>query len=220
VKRIAFPLLLLLAAACASSTSPSKSVVENNEPRRALGTENGVRIDVEIYSDSLTTSSSIPLKYDITNHRDKTILVADLIPQGNYDPDTQTVTVNLGTEIPGQNFLPRLIAIRPEERKSFSTAAHVVIAANPGTPWTPRPSGVRVRLNFLENTPPFAKLVEIPEKAVYDPKLAADLFQKWVETNETVVTNTLPMRWASGSRTAMEATPAAPPPRRGRGGRP
>src|SRR5204863_2624223 len=137
-----------------------------------------------------------------------------------YDSDTQTVTVNLGTEIPGENFLPRLIAIRPDERKSFSTAAHIVIAANPGTPWTPRPNGVRVRLNFLDDTATFAKLVEIPEKAVYDPKLAADLFQKWVENNENVVTNILPMRWQGGMAGLADQAPSPTPTRRGRPGRP
>jgi len=216
---MALPLLFVVAATACSSAS--KPIVDSTEPRRALGTENGVRIDVEIYSESLSTNSSIPIKYDITNGREKTILVADLIPQGNYDPDTQTVTVNLGTEIPGENFLPRLIAIRPQERKSFQTAAHVIIAANPGTPWSPRPNGVRVRLNFLDDTATFSKLVEIPEKAVYDPKMASDLFQKWVENNETVVTNILPMRWQGGGATLMGGDgPAPPPTRRGRGGKP
>lgn len=217
VKQMTLPLLLVVAAACASSSKP---IVESREVRRALGTENGVRLDVEIAGESLTPNSSIAIKYDITNHRNKTILFADLIPQANYDPETQTVTVNLGTEIPGE-FLPRLIAVRPEERKSFSTAAHVVIAANPGTPWTPRPNGVRVRLNFLDDSTTFSKLIEIPEKAVYDPKLAADLFQKWVDNNETVVTNVLPMRWqGANSLFGDGATPTAPPPRRGRPGRP
>ncbi len=205
-----------MAAACASSPTPA---VDVKEPRRALGTENNVRIDAEVYSDSLTPSSTIPIKYDVTNHRQRTILVADLIPVAVYDPDTQTVTVSLGAEIPGENFLPRLIAIRPEERKSFSVSAHVAIAANPGTPWTPRPNGVRIRLNFLDDTVTFAKLIDIPEKAVYDPKLAADLFQKWVENNEAVVTNTLPMRWQGGAM-AMESSPSLPPPPRRRPGRP
>ena len=212
-------LIAVVVAACASSNS--KPINESKEPRRAVGTENGVRIDVEVYSESLTPNASIPIKYDITNHRNQTILVADLVPSGTYDSDTQTVTVNLGTEIPGENFLPRLIAIRPEERKSFTTSAHVVIAANPGTPWTPRPNGVRVRLNFLDDTSTFSKLIEIPEKAVHDPKLAADLFQKWVDNNETVVTNILPMRWQGSSTMFGDAsTPLSQPTRGRRPGRP
>jgi hypothetical protein len=215
VKRNAL-LLLLVAVSAACSSSSSKPINESKEPRRAVGTENGVRIDVEVYSESLMPSASIPIKYDITNHRNKTILVADLIPSGTYDSDTQIVTVNLGTEIPGENFLPRLIPVRPEERKSFSTTAHAVIAANPGTPWTPRPNGVRIRLNFLDDTTTFSKLIDIPEKAVYDPKMASDLFQKWVENNETVVTNILPMRWQGGMATMSDSgTPSLGTPRRG-----
>ncbi len=215
-------LLLLLVAAAAACTSSSQPINESKEPRRALGTENGVRIDVEVYSESLTPNSTIPIKYDITNHRKETILVADLLPLGTYDSDTMTVTVNLGTEIPGENFLPRLIPIRPEERKSFSSSAHVAIVANPGTPWTPRPNGVRIRLNFLDDTSTFSKLIDIPEKAVYDPKMASDLFQKWVENNETVVTNILPMRWQGGTASITDqGTPSLGTPRRGRGsGRP
>ena len=214
VKRNALLLLLMAAAAACSSTS-SQPINESTEPRRALGTENGVRIDVEVYSESLTPNSTIPIKYEITNHRKETILVADLIPIGSYDSDTQTVTVSLGTEIPGANFLPRLIPVRPEERKSFSTSAHVSIAANPGNPWTPQPHGVRIRLNFLDDTTTFAQLIDIPEKAVYDPKLASDLFQKWVENNETVVTNVLPMRWQGGTASLTDqGTPSLGTPRR------
>ena len=214
-------LLLLLVAVSAACSSSSQPINESKEPRRAVGTENGVRIDVEVYSESLMPNASIPIKYDITNHRNQTILVADLIPSGTYDSDTQTVTVNLGTEIPGENFLPRLISVRPEERKSFSTTAHAVIAANPGTPWTPRPNGVRIRLNFLDDSTTFSKLIEIPEKAIYDPKMASDLFQKWVENTETVVTNIRPMRWQGGAASISDqGTPTLQPPRRGRTGRP
>jgi hypothetical protein len=229
VRRLALLLIALsFTFSCASSTAPSpgassasKPVAEQEEPRRALGTMNDVRIDVAVYSDKLTPNTVVPIKWDITNHRDRTILVADLIPNAMYDPDTRTVTVDLGSEIPGENFLPRLIAVRPQERKSFSGSAHVNIAANPVSPWTPKPNGIRVRLNFLDDTSTFAPLIEIKEKAVYDPKLADALFQKWVDNNETVVTNTLPMRWSGGMAAEEGLTPATDPRRAGRGrGRP
>ena len=60
----------------------------------------------------------------------------------------------------------------------------------------------------------FEKLISIPERAVHDPQLAEQLFPKWVEGNETVFTNTLPMRWVATG----EETPATPPTRRGRRG--
>ena len=211
--------LVLFVVACASSSKP----VDMTQPRRVLGTEADVRLDALVYSDRLSESTSIPITYDITNHRSSTILVADMLPLATYDPETLTVTVALGSEIPGENFLPRLIAVRPEEKKSFTTVAHVAIVARPGTPWSPRPNQVRIKLNFLGDTKPFAQLVDIHEKAVYDPKLAADLFTKWVDGNETVLTNTLPMRWTGGGvGAAVTDAPTFVQPRRGgrRGDRP
>jgi hypothetical protein len=206
----ALPLFLILIATACSSTKP----VDMKEPRRVVGTENDVRVDAEIYGDRLGPSVTIPLKYDITNHRPTPILIADLIPESSYDPETHTVTVTIGAEIPGEQFLPRLIPIQPGERKSFTSAVRVIIVFNASSPWLPRPNALRFKINFLGDPKPFEKLVSIPERAVHDPQLAAELFPKWVEGNETVITNTLPMRWGVGG----EETPAQSPTRRGRRG--
>jgi hypothetical protein len=210
VKRSSVLSALLVLVAC-TSTKP----VDMKEARRVVGTESDVRVDAEVYGDRLGPNITLPVKYDVTNHRNTTILIADLIPESTYDPETHMVTISIGSEIPGEQFLPRLIPIRPGERKSFSTAAHVVIVANPGSPWVPRPNALRLKVNFLSDPMPFEKLIAIPEKAVHDPVLAAQLFPKWVEGNETVFTNTLPMRW---NTVTEEATPAATPSRRRRGG--
>lgn len=203
--------LWLFLVAC-TSTKP----VSMNEPRRVLGTDNDVRIDAEITGDRLGPNVTLPMQYDITNNRRTTILIADLIPESTYDPETHTVTVNIGSEIPGEESLPRLIPIRPGERKSFKTAAHVTIVANTASPWIPRPNALRLKVNFLSDPEPFQKLIAIPERAVRDPQLAAQLFTKWVEGNETVFTNALPMRWATAP--SEETEPAATPGRRRRGG--
>jgi len=210
VKRSSVLALLLVLVAC-TSTKP----VDMKEARRVVGTESDVRVDAEVYGDRLGPNITLPVKYDVTNHRNTTILIADLIPESTYDPETHMVTISIGSEIPGEQFLPRLIPIRPGERKSFSTAAHVVIVANPGSPWVPRPNALRLKVNFLSDPMPFEKLIAIPEKAVHDPVLAAQLFPKWVEGNETVFTNTLPMRW---NTVTEEPTPATTPSRRRRGG--
>lgn len=205
--------LLLLSAVVAGGCSTTKPI-DMKESRRVVGTENGVRVDAEVFGDSLSSNTSVALKYDITNQRATPILVADLIPQANYDSETQTVTVDIGTEIPGGQFLPRLIPIASGEKKSFATGVHVVIAAaNAASPWQPRPNALRLKINFLGETKPFEKLIAIPEKAVHDPRLADQLFSKWVERNETVVTNPLPMRWNAAP--AEEATPMANPRRPG-----
>lgn len=210
MKRFALLSLMLVTVGCAS-TRP----VDMKEARRVVGTENGVRVDAEVFGDRLTPNTSIALKYDITNQRGAAILVADILPEANYDPDTQTVTISIGTEIPGEQFLPRLIPIQPGEKKSFQAGVHVIIVANPATPWQPRPNALRLKINFLGETQAFADLISMPEKAMHNPQLAEVLFPKWVEGNETVMTNTLPMRWGLGAD-----DPQAPglPSRRGRRG--
>src|SRR4030081_1310177 len=119
------------------------------EARRVVGNENGVRVDGEVFGDKLTPNMSLAVKYDITNQRANQILVADILPQANYDAETHTVTVNIGTEIPGEQFLPRLIPIQSGEKKSFSTGVHLVITANPVNPWQARPNALRLKINFL-----------------------------------------------------------------------
>ena len=202
--------LWVFLVACSSSKP-----IDMSEPRRVVGTESDVRVDAEVYGDRLGPSVNVPVKYDVTNHRQATILIADLIPESTYDPETHTVTISIGAEIPGEEFLPRLIPIRPGEKKSFSTSAHVVIVANTASPWIPRPNALRLKINFLGNSQPFEQLISIPEKAVHDPKLAAQLFPKWVEGNETVFTNALPMRWITAP--AEESPEPAAPGKRRRG---
>jgi len=185
-------LLMLTLTGCATNTQS----VDMNEPRRIVGTENDVRVDAQIFGEKLGASTSIPLKYDVTNDRSEAIAIADLIPEATYDPDTQTVTVSIGAEVPGAELLPRLIAIAPGEKKSFSTVARVnILVARAVTPNSRFPNALRLKINFLSDTAQFRELIAMPERAMYNPKLADQLFPTWLEKNETVYTNTVPMRW-------------------------
>lgn len=218
MKRVGCALVLLLAAACTSTAPPvpasKPGSIDMKQARRMVGTENNVRVDAEIYGEELVQGSSISIKYDITNQRSTPILIADLIAQTTYDPDTRTVTIDIGSEIPGEEVLPRLMSIPAGDRRSFNGGAHINIHIAGDSPWVPKPRALQLRVNFLGDPAPFVKLVDIPERAVRDPKLAAELFPKWVEGNETVTTNALPMRWQSARTTGIEDSP---PPRRRRG---
>ena len=185
-------LLLLTLTGCATNTAS----VDMDEPRRIVGTENEVRVDAQIFSERLSTSTTIPVKYDVTNQREEAIAIADLIPVASYDPDTQTVTVSIGSEVPGAELLPRLIAIAPGEKKSFSTVARVnILTGGAVTPNSRFPNALRLKVSFLSDTTQFRELIAIPERAVHNPKLADELFPAWLEKNETVYTNAVPMRW-------------------------
>jgi len=209
VRKSSFAAALLVLAGCAST-----STVDMEEPRRVVGTENNVRIDAQVFGDHLSESARIAIKYDITNERNETIAIADLVPEASYDPDTQTVTVNIGSEVPGHEFLPRLLTIPPGEKKSFDAVARInVIVSRTVTPTTRFPNALRIKLNFLGDTSRFEQLIAIPERAVRSRELADELFPVWLERNEAVFTNALPMRWTF----EPESTPGRRP-RTGRRG--
>jgi hypothetical protein len=134
----------------------------------------------------------------------------------DYDPETRTATIDIGSEIPGEEVLPRLISIPSGGRRSFNVGAHVNIRVPPSSLFTPNPRALQLRVNFLSDPKPFLKLIDIPEKAVHDPQLAAELFPKWVEGNETVTTNALPMHWRGQRPSAIEDPSTPSQGRRGR----
>lgn len=200
MNRSVLPLLLILLATGCASTARS---IDPDEPRRVVGTENDVRIDAEVFGDKITGAASVPVRYEITNQRATPIAVADMVTASSYDEETRTVTVDIGSEVPGNELLPRLITIAPGEKKSFSTTARVRMRLPIGGRGSVAsfPAALRIKLNFLGgDLTPFGRLLTITEKAISDRALADALFSTWVEMNEVVYTNSIPMRW-EGLRT-------------------
>ena len=116
--------------------------------------------------------------------------------------------------------LPRLVVIEPGETKSFSTIARVKFVMPPRNidpQFGMAPAGFRLKLNFLGDTEPFRVLIGIKEAAVADAKLADALFPLWLERNEVVYTNAIPMRWAARARELGDTEERRVPSRR-RGG--
>lgn len=210
-------LLLLLLAGCAST-----GTVDMAEPRRIVGTENLVRVDAQVSAEHVAPGAQIPITYEITNQRETPIAVAELIPETSYDADTRMFTVSIGSEVPGNTLLPRLILIGPGEKKSFSAMARLLYVAPPRTvdPNAQNaPAGFRLKLNFLGDPEPFRELIGIKEVAVADSKRADELFPLWLERNEVVYTNAVPMRWTGRTRGMFGDGPdqRTPARRRGRG---
>lgn len=211
---------LFLLTACASSSS---APVNMNEPRRVVGTESAVRVDAEI-TDSLGATAPIGITYQITNQRGTAIAVADIVPETSFDAETRTVTVSIGSEVPGATMLPRLVRIAPGQTKSFTTSARLptLIPTRSADPAASNTTLLRLKVNFLGDTAPFQELIDIPERAVADAKRADELFATWLERNEVVYTNAVPVR-VTGTRppptlSDPAATPSATPaPRRRRG---
>jgi hypothetical protein len=204
----------LLLAACASNK------VDMSEPRRVVGTESAVRIDAEI-TDELRPGTPIGITYQITNQRPDAIAVADILPESTFDSESGTVTVSIGSEVPGQSTLPRLIRIGPGETKAFSTTASLsrMIPLRSADPRVEPRALLRLKVNFLGDTKPFAELLDITEKMVVDAKRADELFPMWLERNEVVYTNAVPVKVSSTRVFATDPAIDRPAPtRRGRRG--
>jgi hypothetical protein len=215
VKRfLSVSLLAFLLGACASSTP-----VDMNEPRRIVGTESSVRVDAQVIGEEARPGAQIPITYEITNMRSSPIAVADIIPETQYDVDTHTFTVNIGSEVPGLQTLPRLIEIAPGEKKAFSGVARLRYILPPSAVDPIKgiaPASFRLKVNFLGDTGPFQQLVGMKTVAITDAQLADSLFSACVERNEVVYTNAIPMRILP--RSSSSAAPEPPAPRRRRGG--
>jgi hypothetical protein len=203
---------LLLLAGCSSIP------VDMDAPRRVVGTESAVRVDAEIRGDELRPGTPVPITYEITNNRDRPIAVADIVPETSYDAESQVVTVNIGSEVPGEQLLPRLVEIAPGEKKTFTTSARIAfLSPASGGEGSPSPNlayGLRVKVNFLGDVEPFRELIGITQKAVSDKARADALFPIWLEKNEAVYTNAVPMRWRG--REIAAPPDATPPTTRGR----
>jgi hypothetical protein len=207
VNRLAAICTLFLLAGC------NTAAVNMEEPRRVVGTENAVRIDAQVMGEYIQAGTPVVINYEITNERPTPIAVADIVPETVYDQETHTITVGIGSEVPGASLLPRLIAIAPGEKKSFTTKARLNFAMRPaGATQRPRATDLRLKVNFLGDTEPFRELIGISQVAVGDQKLADALFPLWLERNEVIYTNAVPMRW----RVVREAAPAPPSTGRGR----
>ena len=176
-----------------------------------VGTENNVRVDAEIYGEDMIQGTSIAIKYD--DHQPA--LIAD--PDRRSDPaDRPTIPTRARSRstsarrFPGEEFLPRLISIPSGERRTFNTGAHINIPHAAQLPLAPKPRRAAAPRQLPRRSRPVREAGRHPgESACAITKLADELFPKWVERNETVTTNALPMRWQGPRTSGIEETPPA-----------
>jgi hypothetical protein len=174
-------------AGCASSRPNDLQI-----SRRLVAIGNQLRLEAEIADDDVAAPNTIPIHYTVTNGRARPIAIADMLPDSSLDSASQLVTVTLGSDVPGENFLPRLLVVEPGASRSFEAIARIGVL--PRSAADARPRTIRIALNFLGETEPFGELIGITQRAVEDPAYAAAIYPKWLRHNETVITNTIPMR--------------------------
>lgn len=172
-----------LTVACSSAPAPA---VDLSDSRRVLGRENNVRVDAQVNAEGSGNAAILYLVYQVENLREKPILLVANTHDASYDSATHTVTVIVGSEIPSSQVV--LTRVNSGEKKSFTSA---VVLRSPLRSGPARPRLVRVKVNYLDDTEPFEKNVKPDAPATLS--VDNELFPLWLEHNESVVTNAVPL---------------------------
>jgi hypothetical protein len=192
------------------AAAASAAHVDMNDPRRALGREDNIRVDAQILQDTLSDNSPLSVTYQIENLSTQTIGVADRVGDVSYDSDTGTVTFSIGAEVPAGTTMPHMVTIAPGQKRVMTTGCTVHIAVPHFSEHFGVPRLVQIKVNVLKDVTPFAALLDQQAKSSQAPALPADLFDKWVDANDSVFLNTIPVRWSSRNESLADASQRRP----------
>jgi len=154
--------------------------VDMKDVRRAVATDEGIRIDAELTNDFVTPHFPIGVTYQIENTTGQPIAVAEKVCDATYDMQSQTITVSIGSEIPNGGVMPRVVVVRPGEKRTFKAGATF------SGPSVPR--FVQIRVNVLRDAVAFMAVAE------HQP-LSEKQFDHWLQSNEAIDLNVLPVRY-------------------------
>jgi hypothetical protein len=180
------------------SSAARAAGVDFKDPRRALGREDDIKVDAEMLQETLSPGSAISVTYQIENLTSAPIAVADKMADATFDPDSQTITVSIGAEIPQGTSMPHLAMIAPGQTRAFRIGASAqVLVPNGRSQWAHVPRFVQIVVNVLHDVKPFAKLIAQQKESAAAPPLPNDLFDTWVASVSSVELNVLPIRWSN-----------------------
>ena len=187
---------IIAATLILSASAAQAARVDMKDPRRALGREDDIRIDAQLYQDSISSNSPLNVTYQVQNLTESAIAIADKVVAVSYDEDSQTITMSIGAEIPDEK-LPHLVVIAPGAKKTLSAsgALNVLIANNR---LARVPLSFQVRVSVLRDIAPFRDLIA-QQSAPRPVTLPNALFDTWLDANDNIFCNAIPVRWNAGS---------------------
>lgn len=198
--RAAILTALLYATAAGAADS-----IDMNDPRRALGREDDVRIDAQILQDTVSSGTPIAVTFQIQNLSALPVAVAPKTTDVSYDPETLTITVGIGSEIPKDGNLPQMTTIAPGEKKTFTAAVTPVIPTRAGaTPYAAGPRYVQVKVSIQRDLAPFAAMIGKQSKITAPQQLTDEQFDRWLEGNDTIFLNTIPVHYQPRAKTGVD----------------
>ena len=184
--------------------------VDMKDSRRALGRDDDIRVDAELVQDAVGSNSPIGVTYQIENRGNAPVAIADKVSSASYDPDTRTIVLSIGSEIPTTNTIPHLTLINPGEKRVLTAGTTVHVAVVRG-PFSAAPQFVKIEVNVLRDVAPFAEAIALQARSNAPPlPLGNDLFDQWVQSNDSIYLNSIPVRWKGEVRDIAGADASTP----------
>jgi len=178
--------------------------VNMKDPKRALGRRDDIRIDAQLSDDTIASSAPIRVVYQIQNLTPQFIAIADRVCDATYDSDSRTIVVTIGAEIPADTTMPHLVTIAPGEKRVFKAGANPrVVTPSTRGPFTAIPRFVQIKVNVLRDTTAFAPLIAQQSRTQVAPPLSNELFDKWLDVNDAIDLNAIPVQWTPQARSAV-----------------
>jgi hypothetical protein len=187
---------LIAVAVLFQTAAVSAASVDMADPRRALGREDDVRVDAQLIRDTVSPGGNVGITYQIQNLSSSPVAIAEKVCDLSYDSETATITLGVGSEVPDGGVMPRMVVIPPGEKKTFTTGAVLrVVTPSVRTPWSIVPRLVQIKVTVLRELSAFTQLIQ---RQTADPApivLSDNQFEKWLESNDTIFLNPVPVRF-------------------------
>ncbi|HEX7705257.1 MAG TPA: hypothetical protein VF701_02265, partial [Thermoanaerobaculia bacterium] len=180
-------------AALSVTSAATAESIDMDDPRRALGRQDDIRVDAQILSETVSPGAPIAVTCQIQNLTSYPVAVADRVAAATYDSETRTITLSLGSEVPADGNLPRLVTIEPGEKLVFRAAATAAFGAAGARPGVAEPRYVQVKVSILRNLVPFHALIANQSRG--PQTLSDELFDSWFESKDTIFLNTVPVHF-------------------------
>src|SRR3954463_10304509 len=103
---------LLLAATTFVTNTLFAARVDMNDPKRALALDDDIRIDAQLADDSIGSGSTVNITFQVQNNSRQAVALATKVCDSSFDPESQTVTISIGAEIPTGPTMPHLSVIK------------------------------------------------------------------------------------------------------------
>lgn len=187
--------LSLLTLAILTPAALAGAGIDMDDPRRALGRENDIRIHAQLLAESVSPGSPVAVTWQIENLGRQPVAVSPRTASASYDAETGVITLAIGSEVPDDGRMPDVELVPAGGKKVFRSGAPARINAGAiRSRFSAAPRLVQVKVTILRDTAPFMELIETESKAL----LSDELFDRWFEATDTILLNSVPVHYAPG----------------------